>query len=267
MKKRPLSITIIGWLFIALGVITSAATFIPGSGMSSGGAWDIIPALIVRLLAIVCGVYVLYGYNWARWLLVVWVIFHVIISLESGTFVIVVHSVLAIVVIFILVLPSSSAYFIKNGGRITMELIGIDESGRPSRSINKLPATAKEVLKATKEMYFRTGYVPPWIGYLCIERGKCLGTCAFTKPPENNRVEIAYFTFPGNEGRGIATQMARLLIKIALKKDPGITITARTLPEENGSTAILEKIGFRIVAEIMDSEDGKVWEWELINQN
>jgi hypothetical protein len=35
-----------------------------------------------------------------------------------------------------------------------------------------------------------------------IENGQLVGTCAFKTPPKNQQVEIAYFTFPGNEGRG-----------------------------------------------------------------
>ena len=51
-------------------------------------------------------------------------------------------------------------------------------------------------------------YLRPWLGYFALRNSVCIGTCGFKGPPENNRVEIAYFTFPEYEGRGYATQMA-----------------------------------------------------------
>ena len=56
--------------------------------------------------------------------------------------------------------------------------------------------------------------------------------------------EIAYFTFPEFEGRGIATAMARELLDLAKTAEPGIVVTAQTLPQHNASTRILEKLDF-----------------------
>lgn len=89
------------------------------------------------------------------------------------------------------------------------------------------------------------------------------GLCGFKSPPQNRRVEIAYGTTPGNEGRGIATQMARQLVRMARKAEEGITVTAQTLPEEGPSTAILRKLGFVLTGTIHHPEDGDVWEWHL----
>jgi RimJ/RimL family protein N-acetyltransferase len=113
-------------------------------------------------------------------------------------------------------------------------------------------------MKSTAELYANVGYVPPWIGYLAIEGNKCVGTCAFKYPPHENRVEIAYFTFPGHEGRSIATRMAKALIEIAYEAASKLTITAQTLPEESASTTVLKKLGFQLVAELDHPEDGKI---------
>ena len=144
-----------------------------------------------------------------------------------------------------------------------MELIEIMMDGAPAREINRLPELAKDVMKSTAEMYKIEGYLPPWIGYLAIDGDDCIGTCAFKTPPVNGRVEIAYFTFPGKEGRGIASQMAKCLINLARHEVPGICIYAQTLPEQNASTHILEKLRFRKIATLAHPEDGIVWEWEL----
>jgi [ribosomal protein S5]-alanine N-acetyltransferase len=122
---------------------------------------------------------------------------------------------------------------------------------------------AEDIMQATAQMYAKHGYTPPWMGYLAVENGRCVGTCAFKGPPQNNRVEIAYFTFPEEEGRGVATCMAHTLIAIATQAFPAITLAAQTLPEENASTAVLRKHGFQLISELEHPEDGRVWEWQL----
>jgi [ribosomal protein S5]-alanine N-acetyltransferase len=144
-----------------------------------------------------------------------------------------------------------------------MELIAITESGEPAKPVPTMPEIAAGVVGATTQLYRVAGYEPPWIGYLASENDTCVGTCAFKSPPQNNRVEIAYFTFPGHESRGIATQMATELIRLALDKMPAVTVAAQTLPEENASTSILKKLRFHLVGSVEHPEDGLVWEWQL----
>ncbi len=93
----------------------------------------------------------------------------------------------------------------------------------------------------------------------------CGHTCAFKVPPEDNCVEIAYFTFPEYKGKGVATRMAQILLKIAFVTIPDIKIVAQTLPEKNASTTVLKKLGFQFTGEREHPEDGKIWEWELRN--
>ena len=145
-----------------------------------------------------------------------------------------------------------------------MELIAITESGELAKPVPSTPQVAAEVLEATTQLYRAVGYELPWIGYLAIENGTCVGACGFKSPPLNNRVEIAYFTFPGHESRGVATQMASELIRLALDKMPAVTMTAQTLPEDNASTSVLKRLGFRLVGSVEHPEDGLVWEWQLI---
>src|SRR5215216_2297790 len=117
-----------------------------------------------------------------------------------------------------------------------MELIAITEDGELAQPVPSMPQVAAEIVGATTQLYRAVGYEPPWIGYLAIEDGTCVGTCAFKSPPQNNRVEIAYFTFPEHESRGVATRMAAELIRLALDKMPAVTVAAQTLPEQNAST-------------------------------
>ena len=146
-----------------------------------------------------------------------------------------------------------------------MELIAITENGEMTKPVSSAPQIAAEIVRATTQLYRAVGYEPPWIGYLAVENDVCVGTCGFKSPPQNNRVEIAYFTFPKHESRGVATRMAAELIRIALDKMPAVTVTAQTLPEENASTSVLKKLRFRMIDTVEHPEDGLVWEWHLSN--
>ena len=144
-----------------------------------------------------------------------------------------------------------------------MKLIAITENGKLAKSLSHAVPVVVTVVEATLQLYRTVGYEPPWVGYLAFEDDECVGTCGFKAPPQLNRVEIAYFTFPEYESRGIATRMASELIHIALEKSPAMTVTAQTLPEENASTTILKKLQFRWVGVLEHPEDGLVWEWHL----
>jgi RimJ/RimL family protein N-acetyltransferase len=144
-----------------------------------------------------------------------------------------------------------------------LELVAITGGGDLARSVGGAPPIAADVVEATVQLYQAVGYQPPWIGYLAIENNICVGTCGFKSPPQNDRVEIAYFTFPEHESRGVATRMAAELIRIAQSEMPAVTIAAQTLPQESASTSILKKLGFRLVGTVEHPEDGTVWEWQL----
>lgn len=143
-----------------------------------------------------------------------------------------------------------------------MRLIEIGENGIPVKDTSK-SELIDEIRRSTRSMYTNSGFVRPWIGFLAEKNGKIVGTCAFKSPPQEDKVEIAYFTFPEHEGKGIATEMAEQLIKIARNEDPEITITAQTLPKESASTTVLKKNGFKKAAITIHPVDGPVWEWEL----
>ena len=154
-------------------------------------------------------------------------------------------------------------YIQSSSGGTHLELIAITENGELTKSISPTSQVASDVAGAMAQLYRAVGYAPPWIGYFAIEDSSCVGTCGFKSPPQNNRVEIAYFTFPEYESRGVATRMAAELILMALDKMPAVTVAAQTLPQENASTSVLRKLGFRKVDIVNHPEDGLVWEWHL----
>lgn len=70
MIKRPLSITVIGWLFITVGTIALGYHLLPQHIQEVRS--QLIWICVIRGAAVVGGVFMLYRFNWARWLLVVW---------------------------------------------------------------------------------------------------------------------------------------------------------------------------------------------------
>lgn len=119
-----------------------------------------------------------------------------------------------------------------------------------------------ETLGMCIEFYKRVGFTPPWICYYVEENGELIGNAAFKGKPINNTVEISYGTMEAQRHKGVGTRICKQLVELSLATDPSVRITARTLPEKNYSTRILEKNNFVLLGFVTDPEDGEVWEWE-----
>ena len=145
---------------------------------------------------------------------------------------------------------------------MSLKLIKIGQDGQLPEAIAP-DDHLRMVVEMTVQHFEKVGFIPPWVGYVAVENSVPIGTCAFKSPPVDGGVEIAYGTMPGFEGRGIATTMARKLVRIARQENENLTVFAQTLPDENASTAILKKLGFQWIGTVEHPEDGPVWEWEL----
>jgi len=123
----------------------------------------------------------------------------------------------------------------------------------------------RNLLALWEEYYPKIGFHLPWIGYFVIdsESGKIVGCCAFTGKPVNHRVEVSYWTFSEYEGQGISTWSCAQLVSIARNADVGLTVFAKTAPECNASTKILQRNGFNFTGVVQDHEIGDAWEWTL----
>ena len=80
---------------------------------------------------------------------------------------------------------------------------------------------------------------------------------------QNGTVEIGYEITPVYRNQGLATEMTMGLIKNAFKDNRVKSIIAHTLGQENPSTKVLKKCGFKKIEEINDPEEGNIWKWEL----
>jgi len=110
MKNRPLPVIIVSALFIiagCVGFIYHIKDFYAPNVQLNG----LILIQLTRILAIVCGVLLLFGVNWARWLAIGWLAYHIVISSLNSTSEMIAHILFLIIVSILLFIPVTSAYF------------------------------------------------------------------------------------------------------------------------------------------------------------
>jgi hypothetical protein len=109
-KKRPIAITILAWLYIAVGVLSTGAhyaNFRSHKPMVNEFFW--ITAL--GAAAILAGAFMLHGHNWARWLALAWIAAHVVISALNLMHGLLMHCVVFLLVAAILFQREAREYF------------------------------------------------------------------------------------------------------------------------------------------------------------
>ncbi|HEY1464873.1 MAG TPA: hypothetical protein VGF44_15765 [Terriglobales bacterium] len=110
MNKRPLAVTLISWLYIITGV-AGLAFHLSKYKIQHPLEYDIVWIAIVEILAMIAGGYMLRGKNWARWLAIAWMAFHVIISVRGPLDQLIVHSLLLLVFAYFLFNRTAKRYF------------------------------------------------------------------------------------------------------------------------------------------------------------
>lgn len=144
-----------------------------------------------------------------------------------------------------------------------MKLVAIDPAGVPEEPVGTLSADAEEACRLSRLLYGSFEYTPPWTGYLTLADGEVVGVGVFKGPVREGRVEIAYSTFPPYRGRGHGRRIVAALVALAAEAHPGVVVTAQTPPQEDASTAILRRLGFRLSHTLVRPPLGLVWEWEF----
>jgi ribosomal-protein-alanine N-acetyltransferase len=144
-----------------------------------------------------------------------------------------------------------------------MDLLPIKEHLHDNEEFAANP-DCQDSLYTCIDFYKRVGFNPPWICYYIQLNGVLVAAAAFKGKPINNKVEIAYGTFPQHQKKGIGTQIANKLVQLSLKTAPSVRITAQTLKEENYSVRILRNNNFKLIGTAMDEDEGEVWEWEYV---
>ena len=123
------------------------------------------------------------------------------------------------------------------------------------------PGEVEEIFQRMKEFYLKVGFEEPWVGYFAQVDEEIVGSCGFKGGLKDGKLEIAYVTFERYRSKGHATAMCKSLVEMYNHARVDAELTARTLPEKNYSTRVLEKNGFRKSGIIEDHDGEMVWEW------
>jgi hypothetical protein len=110
MRNRPLPVTVIGWLYI----VTGAIGFVYHIGEFSIGQvfrYDALWIELVRLVAIGCGIFLLRGQNWARWVALAWMGFHVVLGALHSVLQLAMHCLFLAAIAYFLFRSDAGRYF------------------------------------------------------------------------------------------------------------------------------------------------------------
>jgi hypothetical protein len=112
MKKNqcPISVAIVATLYIGVGTIGFVA-HLAGFQSRNIFRFDGVWIELTELVAILCGAFMLRSRNWARWLALAWMGFHVVLSGLDAFHGFVVHCLFFAVIAWALFRPDAVRYF------------------------------------------------------------------------------------------------------------------------------------------------------------
>jgi uncharacterized membrane protein len=110
MKKPPVTVIIVSVIYLVTGVATLIFHSVEASRAPRLQS-DVIWILLVCLLAVVAGAFMLRGNDWARWLALAWMTFHVVLSAFHTMQELAVHAVMLLLFAWLLFRPESRAWF------------------------------------------------------------------------------------------------------------------------------------------------------------
>ena len=113
MNRRPLVITVISVLFTLMGCGILVAGVLPlfDRTLSRHELHDSFYVTLTAVLALVSGIFMFKGKSWARWLCVVWLAAHVVLSLWHPWFQLIIHTLMLLVLLYVLFWSRSASYF------------------------------------------------------------------------------------------------------------------------------------------------------------
>jgi hypothetical protein len=115
MKRAPLPVIVISVLIMlagAFGLYGAWLNFVAHPDSHR----DALLAAAVNVLGIVAGFFALRARNWARWLAVAWMAFHVVISFGHPAQELIVHSILLVLFAYGLFRADAHAWFMPTEG-------------------------------------------------------------------------------------------------------------------------------------------------------
>ena len=104
--RRPIGVLVVSVLYVAVGATAFVVNFPKLMALQPDSIW----IELTELLAVIAGVFLFRGQNWARWLAVAWMAFHVAISFPAVRLV-AVHSILFALIAWVLFRADSRRFF------------------------------------------------------------------------------------------------------------------------------------------------------------
>jgi len=105
--KRPVAVIIVACVYLLVGV----GGFIVHFPELTAGHRDAIAIELTEFLAVVGGTGLLLRQNWARWLALAWIVFHVALSFTDPISKLGVHLVFCILIAWALFRPATASWF------------------------------------------------------------------------------------------------------------------------------------------------------------
>ncbi len=110
-KKRPLAVILVALLYMAVGGIGFVSHLVDFIQRHDFG-YDTWLVELTEALAVLAGIFLLRGANWARWLAIAWMAFHVVLSAFNSFSQAAVHAVfLALIAFALFAGAQASTYF------------------------------------------------------------------------------------------------------------------------------------------------------------
>ena len=114
--KRPITVTLLSVLFILIGIANTFKAIWPLVGGPSANItghelMDSLFVFISAVLALLGGVLMIRGANSGRWLVLIWMALHVLLSIFHKPVELAIHSLMLAILIALLLFGSGGRYF------------------------------------------------------------------------------------------------------------------------------------------------------------
>lgn len=107
LRKPPLPVVVVALLYVAVGALGIVSHFHSLLRWEQDSVW----AVSTEFLAVIIGVFLFRGQNWARWLAVAWIAFHVVVSAFNSLAQAAVHAAFLALIAWALFAPEAGRYF------------------------------------------------------------------------------------------------------------------------------------------------------------